>query len=90
MINHGHITVNGRKVDIASFLVKPGDIIRPVNKEDSINMIKLNVESNKDRKPPSWLALGDDELEGRVLQLPDRDEVSINIQEQLVVELCSK
>ena len=90
MINHGHITVNGRKVDIASFLVKQGDIIKPVGKEDSINMIKINLDSNKDRKAPSWLELGDDELEGRILQLPNRDEVSINIQEQLVVELCSK
>lgn len=90
VINHGHITVNGRKVDIASFLVKQGDLIKPVNREDSVNMVKINLEANKDRKPPSWLELGDDELAGRVLQLPNRDEVSVNIQEQLVVELCSK
>ena len=44
VINHGHITVNGRKVDIPSFLVKQGDVIKPVNKEDGINMIKMNVE----------------------------------------------
>ena len=90
VINHGHITVNGRKVDIPSFLVKQGDVIKPVNKEDGINMIKMNVESNKDRKQPSWLDRGDDDLDARVLQLPNRDEVSIDIQEQLVVELCSK
>ena len=90
VINHGHITVNGRKVDIASFLVKQGDVIRPVDREDSINMIKTNMDSNKNRTLPSWLGLGDDELEGRVLQLPNRDEVSVDIQEQLVVELCSK
>ena len=90
VINHGHITVNGRKVDIPSFLVKQGDVIKPVNKEDGINMIKMNVESNKDRKQASWLDRGDDELDVRVLQLPNRDEVSIDIQEQLVIELCSK
>ena len=90
VINHGHITVNGRKVDIPSFLVKQGDVIKPVNKEDDINMIKMNVESNKDRKQPSWLDRGDDGLDARVLQLPNRDEVSIDIQEQLVIELCSK
>ncbi len=90
VINHGHITVNGRKVDIASFLVKQGDVIKPIAKEDSISMIKANIDSNKGRTPPSWLELGDDELECRVLQLPNRDEVSVNIQEQLVVELCSK
>ncbi len=90
VINHGHITVNGRKVDIASFLVKAGDVIKPKNKEDNIAMIKLNVESNKNRRMPSWLEQRDDELEGHILHLPTRDEVSIDIQEQLVVELCSK
>ena len=90
VINHGNITVNGRKVDIPSFLVKQGDVIKPVNREDNINMIKMNVESNKDRKQPSWLERGDDDLDGRVQQLPSRDEVSIDIQEQLVIELCSK
>jgi small subunit ribosomal protein S4 len=53
-------------------------------------MIKTNIDSSKGRTPPSWLERGDDELEGRVLQLPNRDEVSVSIQEQLVVELCSK
>ena len=90
VINHGHITVNGRKVDIASFLVKQGDVVRPVNREDSVNMIKINIDSNKNRKLPSWLELGDDGLEGRVLQMPSMDEMSIDIQEQLVVELCSR
>ncbi len=90
VINHGHITVNGRKVDIPSFLVKQGDVIKPVDKEDNIKTIKMNVDSNKDRKQPSWLERGDDDLDGRVLQLPNRDEVSVDIQEQLVVELCSK
>ena len=89
IINHGHITVNSRKVDIASFLVKPGDLIKPVNKEDNVKMIKLNMDSNS-KELPSWLELGDDGLEGRVLQLPVRDDISMNIQEQLVVELCSK
>ncbi len=91
VISHGHITVNGRKVDIPSFLVKQGDVIKPVDKEDNKKTIRMNVDSNKDRKQPSWLERGDDDIDGRVLQLPNRDEVSIvNIQEQLVVELCSK
>jgi small subunit ribosomal protein S4 len=90
VINHGHIIVNGRRVDIASYLVKPGDLIKPINKEDSIKMIKLNVDSDKGQNLPSWLELSEDGLEGRVLHLPTRDEISMNIQEQLVVELCSK
>ncbi len=90
IIGHGHITVNGKKVDIPSFLVKQGDVIKPVDKEADINMIKMNIESNKDRKQPSWLERGDGDLDGRILQLPNRDEVSVDIQEQLVIELCSK
>lgn len=90
IINHGHITVNDRKVDIASYLVKPGEVIKPRNKENSIKPIKLNLDSSKKENLPSWLELGDNGLEGRVLQLPTREEMSIDIQEQLVVELCSK
>lgn len=90
IINHGHMTVNDRKVDIASYLVKPGEVIKPNNKENSIKMVKLNLDSNKNENLPSWLELGDNGLEGHVLQLPTREEMSIDIQEQLVVELCSK
>lgn len=90
IISHGHITVNNRKVDIASFLVKLGDVIRPINKDDSIKMIKSNVDLGKNKKLPAWLEVADDELEARVLQLPTREDISVDIQEQLVVELCSK
>ncbi len=90
VINHGHITVNGRKVDIASFLVKTGDVIKPKNNEKCFQMLKLTVESGKTKTLPSWLEFDDAVLEGRVLHLPTKDEVSIEIQEQLVVELCSK
>ncbi len=90
VINHGHITVNGRKVDIASFLVKAGDIIKPKSKEKCFEMVKQNVELSKSRTLPSWLEFDDSGLEGRVLHLPTQDDVSIEIQEQLVVELCSK
>ena len=90
IINHGHITVNDRRVDIASYLVKPGEVIKPNNKENSIKMVKLNLDSSKNENLPSWLELGDNGLEGRVLQLPTMEEMSIDIQEQLVVELCSK
>lgn len=90
VINHGHVTVNGRKVDIPSFLVKAGDVIKPKNREKCIEMVKLNVDSRKSRAMPSWLEFDDTVLEGRVLHLPTQDDVSIEIQEQLVVELCSK
>ncbi|GJQ57514.1 MAG: 30S ribosomal protein S4 [Candidatus Scalindua sp. AMX11] len=90
VINHGHITVNGKKVDIASFLVKAGDVIKPKNSEKCSEFVKQNVDSRKSRNLPSWLEFDDVGLEGRVLHLPTQDDVSIAIQEQLVVELCSK
>lgn len=90
MISHGHITVNGRKVDIVSYLVKVGDVIKSANKESVANLIKTNIEGNKGRKVPQWLELSDNNLEGRVMQLPAREDVSIEVQEQYVVEVCSR
>ena len=90
VIHHGHIMVNDRKVDVPSYVVKAGDVIKPVNKEATINLIKTHVESSKERSRPSWLDLNEDTLEGRVIHLPTREDVSIETQEQLIVEHCSK
>lgn len=89
LISHGHITVNGKKVDIASYLVKVGDVIKPANKESVTNLIKANVEGNSGVKIPQWLDLSIN-LEGRVVQLPTREDVSLEVQEQFVVEVCSR
>lgn len=90
LINHGHIMVNDRKVDIASYLIKAGDVIKPVNKETITNLIKVNIESNGGRKIPQWLSFSDTGLEGRILQIPTREDVSIQVQEQFVVEVSSR
>ncbi len=90
LINHGHITVNGRKVDKASYLVKAGDIVKPINKEKVKELIKSNVDANSGQKVPQWLSFNDTDLEGHVLQVPSRDDISIQIQEQFVVEVSSK
>lgn len=90
VIRHGHIMVNDRKVDVPSYLVKSGDIIKPLNKEAVINLIKTHVQLSKGRGRPSWLDLNEDTLEGRVIQLPTREDVSVETQEQVIVEHCSK
>lgn len=90
LVCHGHIAVNGKKVDIPSYLVKVGAVITPANKEDIINLIKTNVEGNKGRNIPSWLGSGTNGLEGHVVQLPTREDVSIHVQEQLVTDVCSR
>ena len=89
VINHGHIAVNGRKVDIASCLVEVGDVIKLASNESVTNLTKANVESSG-KKIPQWLEAGSNDLEGRVSQLPARDDVSIEVQEQFVVEVCSR
>jgi small subunit ribosomal protein S4 len=90
MITHGHVTVNGRKVDIPSFLTTPGDSVGVGKKEKTQKLVKANVEVTKGRGRPSWLELDEKGFSGKVLSKPTRDEVSIPIQEQLIIELMSK
>lgn len=90
LILHGHILVNDKKVDIGSYLVKAGDIIKPKNNEISQNIVKANIELVKGRNIPAWIQSRADTLEGAVTQLPAREDISVPVQEQLIVELCSK
>lgn len=90
LILHGHILVNDKKVDIGSYLVKAGDIIKPKNNEISQNIVKANIELVKGRNIPAWIQSRADTLEGVVTQLPAREDISAPVQEQLIVELCSK
>jgi len=90
LIRHGHITVNSRKVDIASYLVKVGDVIKPKDIETNVNIVKANIESLKGRNLPAWIELKADVPEAVITQLPAREDISASVQEQLIVELCSK
>ena len=91
-IVHGHLQVNGKKVDRPSFRVKTGDVITPVNKEKSQKLIKTYLEIETDVFCPSWLSINVEEMRGQVLETPVRDEVLISsyLEEQLIVEFCSK
>ena len=90
LIVHGHVTVNGRRVTIPSFLVKVGDIIDPYKSDTSKKTIKGNLEQSADRRMPAWLERSLDPPKGTVKNLPTRDEITLPVQEQLVVEFCSK
>jgi small subunit ribosomal protein S4 len=90
IICHGHITVNGRKVDIASYILKPGDIVRPKDTEKSKKLVLENLEIAKSRETPSWLTVNANPPEVTVVQIPTREDVSIAIEEQLVVEILSR
>ena len=90
LVNHGHILVNGSKVDIPSYLVKTGDVIAIREKSKSSARIKEIVEANEKRIIPKWLSMDKNKLEGRVLQLSDREDIDYDVEEHLIVELYSK
>ena len=89
-VNHGLFAVNGKRVDIASYLVKAGDEIsvREIKKDNPT--IKANVEENKARPVPEWLEKNSETLSGQVVRLASREDVDIPIEEHLIVELYSK
>jgi small subunit ribosomal protein S4 len=90
IIGHGHITVNGRKVDIPSYQVRVGDVVRVKNRAKSLDLIRAALaESTRD--VPDFLSRSDSQIpEGIVGRLPGADDISIPVQTQLIVELCSR
>ena len=90
LVAHGHIAVNGRKTDIASALVKSGSVVTLREKSRKNEQVKICLDTAKGRGVPSWLELDADQFQGTVRQLPSREEITMPIQEQLIVELYSK
>ena len=90
LVNHGQFEVNGKKVDIPSYLVKAGDVITVRENKKDNSTIKANVEANATRPIPAWLELNNETLSGKVLRLASREDVDIPIEEHLIVELYSK
>jgi small subunit ribosomal protein S4 len=90
LVRHGHFTVNGKKVNIPSFLVKAGDVITVKQKSRDSQKIKDVVEANGSRVIPKWLDLNRETPEAKVLSLAAREDIDLEIQETLIVELYSK
>lgn len=90
IVRHNFIFVNSRRVNIPSFLVDQGDIIEVKAKEKALKKLKENMELNKDRSVSSWLEFDVTGLKAKVLRLPEKEDISSTIQEQLIVELYSK
>ena len=90
MVAHGHIKVNGRRLDIPSYLVRAGDEIAVAGQEKITKKAGDAIEMNKGRPLPTWLEATPADHKGRVIQLPKREDVSVELNEQLIVELCSK
>lgn len=89
-ITQGHIHINGRRVNIPSYLVKVGDKISVKAAEKSQKLIRSRLEELGEPSLQNWLALDMTKLEGSVMALPGRDDVMIPVEENLIVELCSK
>jgi len=90
LVRHNHILVNGRKVNIPSFLVSIGDVITLKEKSRANTIINENIEAVIRRGIPTWLELDKDNYKATVKALPNREELTLPIQEQLIVELYSK
>jgi small subunit ribosomal protein S4 len=89
-VNHGHIRVNGRKVDIASYTVKAGDEIEVKNAPGSRQVATRFLEENRARNVPGWLTLNAESFKAVVNRLPNRDEMEPGINEQIIVEFYSR
>ena len=90
LTNHGHFTVNGKKVNIPSYLVKPGDVIAVCEKSRSSAKFKALVEELGATATPKWLEKEKDSFEGKVAAMPQRDDIDFEVAEHLIVELYSK
>ena len=90
LVGHGHFTVNGKKVNIPSFLVKPGMVITLKETSRSLEKIKANVEANAFRQPPKWLDYDANNMVAKVVALPTKEDIDLPIEEHLIVELYSK
>lgn len=90
LVSHGHIRVGSRRVTVSSYQLKVNDEISVVEKEDSKKLIRDCLEETKGRQCPPWISADADKMNGKVVALPTRDDVSIPVSEQLIVELLSK
>ncbi|MBQ3078152.1 MAG: 30S ribosomal protein S4 [Clostridia bacterium] len=90
LVVHGHFTVNGKKVDIPSYLISAGDVVAVRQKSKQSEKFKVIAEANANRPVPGWLEVDRENMSGKVVALPTRDQIDLEIQETLIVELYSK
>ena len=90
LVSHGHFTVNGKAVNIPSYLVKAGDVVAIVEKSMSSDKIKGVLEANASRPALNWLSVDKNKAQATVVNLPERSEIDLQVEEQLIVELYSK
>ena len=90
LVTHGNFAVNGKKVDIASYLVKPGDVVSVLENKKDNPVIKESVEKTAGLAIPEWLDLDVKNLSAKVVRVVNREEIDVPVEEHLIVELYSK
>ncbi|MEG1436245.1 MAG: 30S ribosomal protein S4 [Oscillospiraceae bacterium] len=90
LVNHGHFKVNGRKVDIPSYLLKTGEVVTIKDKSRESDKIKSVLESNASRPVPTWLDLNREAVSAKIINLPERDQIAVPVEEHFIVEFYSK
>lgn len=90
LVTHGHFEVNGKKVDIPSYLLKAGDTVSIKSKSKDSAKFKAVLEANASRPVPSWLDLNAEALSAKVVALPEREQIEVPVEEHLIVEFYSK
>lgn len=90
LVRHGHYTVNGKKVDIPSYQLRAGDVVAVCQKSAGKDKIKGVSEANGSRPVPKWLDVTRDKLEAKVIEMPNREDIDLDVEESLIVELYSK
>ena len=90
LVNHGHFTVNGKKVNIPSYQVKPGMVIALKESSRGIERFKMNLEANAYHVIPRWLEFDAANMIGKVVAVPTREDIDLPVEERLIIELYSK
>ena len=90
IVSHNHVSVNGRRVNIASYLVKPNDMVEVKTDTKTVEAIKANIEITKERKVPAWLEADAKNCTAKVVRVPLREDIGYSVNEQLIVELYSR
>lgn len=90
LVSHGHVTVNGKVVDIPSYLVKPGDVIEIKASSKNLDRVEYAIQNSQSRVLPAWLEVDFEARRGVFKYIPERSEIQIPVNETLIVELYSK
>lgn len=90
LVRHGHYTLNGHKANIPSILLREGDVVAVAEKSRNNDKIKSVIEANASRPKPKWLDYNAEKMEAKVIALPNREDIDLDVEEHYIVELYSK